>query len=238
MSMRLFQKLSTFCRIRDFSDHFSAVRAVKKEGELRKIAKAVSITKDILASLDLSKMRTENDVKRFLFSETLERGAEPAFEPIVATDRNSSFPHYRGGNAKLGSSVLVDYGVKYDYYCADLTRCFFLTNSKKNKEREEIYEHLIEITNKIAANIKLFKTGREMAKYSEQLLANYKLPKLIHSIGHGIGLEVHEFPRLGKKSKDKLVKTTIAIEPAVYFRDYGLRYEDNIYFDGKSARIL
>ena len=61
---------------------------------------------------------------------------------------------------------------------------------------------------------------------------------MIHSIGHGIGLSVHEFPRLSKKYKDKIAGTTFTIEPAFYLRRYGMRFEDMVYFDGKKARIL
>ena len=237
-SMRLFEKLREFCRPKDISEELNAIRAVKNDEEIAKIEKAAKITKEIFDSIDFAKMRTENDVKKFLLIETLERGVEPAFEPIVATDRNSSFPHYRSGDVKLGDSLLIDYAVKYAHYCADLTRCFFLNNSIENKKREENYNSLIEIAKKIVTNLKNFKTGKDVALYSEKLIKEYKLPKLIHAIGHGIGLEVHESPKLGKKSKDKIAKRALAIEPAVYFKDCGLRYEDDIYFDGKIARIL
>ncbi len=236
ISMRLFEKLSKFCKPTDASEKIAASRAVKNNEEVAKIARAAKITKEIFDSIDFSKMRTELDVKRFLLRETLEQNVEPAFEPIVATDRNASFPHYRAGNVKLGNMVLIDYAVKYEYYCADLTRCFFLNNSQENKKYEAQYESLKEITNKIVANLKRFKTGKEVALYSEKLMKEYKLPAMIHSVGHGIGLEVHEAPRLGKKSKDKIANTTLAIEPAVYFKDYGLRYEETV--DAKNARVL
>ncbi len=237
-SMRLFEKLGEFCKPKDISAELNAIRAIKKEEEVVKIEKAAKITKKILDSVDFAKMRTENDVKKVLLIETLEMGCEPAFEPIVATDRNSSFPHYRSGDVKLGDSLLIDYAVKYEHYCADLTRCFFLNNSIENKKREENYNSLIEITKKIVANLKNFKTGKDVAFCSEKLIKEYRLPKLIHAIGHGIGLEVHESPKLGKKSKDRIARSALAIEPAIYFKDYGLRYEETIYFDGKIARIL
>lgn len=243
ISMRLFEKLKVFCKPMDVSEELSVKRSMKNEDEVKKIASAAIMTKKIFDSLEstgFSKMRTENDVKRFLLKETLELEVEQAFEPIVATDKNASFPHYRGGNAKLGDFVLIDYAVKFENYCADLTRCFFLNNSKKNKKIEEQYKILQEITNKIifSMNKKEFKYGKDVANYSELLIKEYKLPEMIHSIGHGVGLEIHEMPRLSKKSKDKISGTTLAIEPACYFKDYGLRFEETAYFDGKNARIL
>ncbi|MBS3067661.1 aminopeptidase P family protein [Candidatus Micrarchaeota archaeon] len=238
ISMRLFEKLSKFCKPIDASEKFAAQRAVKNKEEISKIARAAKITKEIFNSIDFSKMRTELDVKRFLLRETLDLDVEPAFEPIVATDRNASFPHYRASNVKLGNMVLIDYAVKYQYYCADLTRCFFLKNSEENKELEGNYNSLIEITNKIVANLRRFKTGKDVALYSEKLIKEYKFPPMIHSIGHGVGLEVHEAPRLGKKSKDKLANAALAIEPAVYFKEYGLRYEETIYISKNEVKIL
>jgi len=115
-----------------------------------------------------------------------------------------------------------------------------LNNSKKNEEREHRYNSLQEITNKIVSGMKTkkFKYGKDVGAYSEKLINEYKLPKMIHSIGHGVGLEIHEMPRLNKKSNDRIDKGVMAIEPAIYFNDYGLRFEETIYFNGKIARIL
>ena len=82
------------------------------------------------------------------------------------------------------------------------------------------------------------KTGKDLAVLSKKLYKKHKLPSLVHSIGHGIGLQVHECPRLGMKSKDRLKGTVMALEPAVYYEEFGIRYEENVYFDGKRARVL
>ncbi len=238
ITLRLAARLKTMCKLRDESDFFARARTTKRKDEVSKIARAVSITKKIFNSIDFSKMKTEVDIKKYLLIETLKHGCEPAFEPIVATDRNARFPHYRSGDVKLGEMVLIDYGVRYKQYCADLTRCFFLKNTKKNTERKRIYNQLIKMTRSIVSNMPKLKTGKGVALYSAQLIKQFSLPEMIHSIGHGIGLEVHEAPRLGKKSTDPINGATVAIEPAVYFDDYGLRYEETVYFDGKNAKIL
>lgn len=241
ISMALFEKLAAFCKPKDISRKLYEQRAVKNADEIKNIAHAAKITKRIFASLDFSKMKTESDVKKTLLAQTLERGLEPAYEPIVATDRNSSFPHYNGkdgNNVKLGKTLLIDYAVRYKHYCADITRCFFLDGSKENKQKKEQYEILQGMTDAIVANMKKFKTGGDIAAYSEDLFNEHMLPKPVHSIGHGVGLDIHEAPRLRRGSKDRLAGATIAVEPAVYFKSYGLRYEETVYFDGKKARIL
>jgi Xaa-Pro dipeptidase len=73
------------------------------------------------------------------------------------------------------------------------------------------------------------KAGKDVALLSERLLQSYGFPPLVHSIGHGVGMEVHEYPSLGKQSKDELAAgTVLAIEPAAYFKRYGVRFEDMV----------
>lgn len=238
LSMAVFEKLLAFCKPKDVCRELYMLRADKNAGEVGKIARSAKITKEIFAGLDVSGMQTEADVAKSLLMETIGRGLEPAYDPIVATDRNSSFPHYKSGNAKIGEILLIDYAVKYKYYCADITRCLFTGNSKENMKRKGEYDALQEITRRITKNMREFETGGDIAGYSEQLFEEYGFPKQIHAIGHGVGLDVHESPRLRTGSDDRLAKSTFAIEPAVYFRKYGLRYEETVYFDGKYARIL
>ena len=131
---------------------------------------------------------------------------------------------------------MIDYGVRYEHYCADLTRCFIL--DKDNSKTKE-YEKLQDICYEIVDSLPNLRTGKDVAKLSEKLIAKAKFPKLIHSIGHGVGLDVHELPRLGMKSKDRITAgAMLAIEPAFYGKNYGMRFEETICFNGKRARIL
>ncbi len=231
-----YRELSRVSKLTDISEKLLEKRAMKRKDEVEKIKKAVKATKKILLNLDFSKMKTEEDVKKYLLGETAAEGLHPAFQPIVASDRNSRMPHYSGGKGKLGKLVLVDYGVRYEHYCADLTRTFFLKSAKKE---EENYETLQEIFKEVITNIPKVKTGKQLAEFAKSRLEAYGLPKPIHSIGHGIGLDVHEKPWLRLKSTNKIPKsTTMAIEPGAYFKDYGLRFEETVYFDGKNTRVL
>ncbi|MFH0737118.1 MAG: Xaa-Pro peptidase family protein [Candidatus Micrarchaeota archaeon] len=235
MSARMAKKIGKICRLKDDSQGLLKMRAQKTPDEVSHIRRAVRETKDIFDSLDLESAKTELDLQKQLLSMTLERGLEPAFEPIVASGHNSSFPHYRAGMKKLGGLVLVDYGVRYRHYCADLTRCFILDGDRKKKER---YERLQGICHFLADSLPSLGTGKDVAALAEDLMAKAGFPKMIHSIGHGIGLDVHELPSLNRKSEDPLSKAAMAIEPAFYLKGYGMRYEETVWNDGKRARVL
>ena len=218
-----YKKLSKLARLKDYSEQFLLVRAKKRKNEISKIRKAVQFSKKIFSELEsrIHHMKTESDVRSFLLTRTLELGLEPAFEPITASGSNSRFPHYQSGNnAKLHDMVLVDYGVRYEHYCSDLTRCFFLKHGTK---AEKTYLVMQEMFADIIDNFPDFVSGKGLAVFTEKLYAKHSLPLPPHSIGHGIGLDVHEYPRLSKRYKDLLVGTTMAIEPSAYFNSFEKR---------------
>jgi len=228
-------RLRPFCRLNDRANVLLTARMKKKGGEVAKISRAARHTKEIIHSLDFKKAKTEFDVKKQLLVATAELGLEPAFEPIVSTDRTTSFPHYRAGNRKIGSLVLIDYGVKYEHYRADISRCVVLDGDRKKKGE---YEKLRNVCHTIIDSLHTLNTGRDVSLLSAKLMKKAGFPDMIHSIGHGVGLDIHELPHLNAKSKDKIAGSTMAIEPAFYLKTYGMRHEETVYFDGKKARIL
>jgi Xaa-Pro aminopeptidase len=236
MSARMARKLGALCRLKDHSPELLAQRAAKNPAEVSDIRKAVRKTKEIFESLDLRAARTELDLQKQLMVATAEMGLEQAFEPIVSSGPGTSYPHYQAGRRKLGDLVLVDYGVKANHYCSDLTRCFIRGRDRKMKEQ---YERLQDICWFLADSLPALERGKDIAKLSSDLIKKAGFPPLIHSIGHGVGLEIHELPRLGMKSEDRLAGTAIAIEPAFYLAGrYGMRYEETVWFDGKRGRVL
>lgn len=234
LSARLFLRLKKICKPKDYSVELLKERARKKPIEVSNIRKAVKLTKEIIDSLDIKGAKTEQDLERQLIRMTIEKGLEPAFDPIVSSGVATSFPHYKAGRKKLGPIILVDYGVRYAHYCSDLTRCFVIGDSEKKKR----YESLQAILHELVDSLPDMEQGKEVAQKSDELIKKAGLPKMIHSIGHGVGLDIHEFPRLGLKSDDELARSVIAIEPAFYLKNYGMRYEETVWFDGKRARIL
>ena len=207
----------------DAGGKISALRGAKGKGELGLLSQSAAIARRILDSLDPWECKTEEELAARLKGEALEAGAEVSFEPIVASGKNSSYPHHLPTAAKLGGAVLVDFGVKSRGYCSDFTRCYFWT---KGMKEEETYLKCRDAFEEIAEGLSGCRKGRDVALLSERLLERHDLPPLMHAIGHGVGLEVHECPHLGKKSEDLLGEgTVIAIEPAAYLKSYGVRFE-------------
>ncbi|MGV8176403.1 MAG: M24 family metallopeptidase [Candidatus Bilamarchaeaceae archaeon] len=235
MTARMYMKLKRGRGICDITEQMLEKRARKGPGEMAKIREAVHVTREILGSIDISDFRTESDLYRQLAMETAERGLEFAFEPIVAADRNSGKPHHRAGPKKIEKMVLVDFGVKCDGYCADLTRCYF----KEKCNAKADYDAMGEVFGSVLDGLGDCSTGKDVARLAEREYRRRSIPLPPHSIGHGIGLEVHEYPRLKSTGAgDQIMKAAMAIEPAVYRKEYGVRYEDDVYFDGKRARLI
>lgn len=228
----------TGAKLVDYSEEFLQIRSLKTKEEVEKTKKAVKLTKEIFENLDFKKAKTEADLIKQIKIDTVERGLDQAFEPIVGSGANSSFPHYHGNKGKIwqGGFVLIDYGVKFDRYCADLTRCFII---KPNKKLETEYEKLQSVFDSIIDQIPNFDLGSDIGKCAQEEIKKAGFPQLIHSIGHGVGLQIHEYPSLGLKSNHKIKNTIMAIEPAFYYAGkYGMRFEETIYFDGKKVQIL
>lgn len=232
---KIYEKLKKAAKTKDAADSLLVARAIKKPKEIRKIKKAVSLTKKLFSEIDLQNFRTEKELADWLVMRTYEMGLKPAFEPIIGSGAHSAFPHYKPASSRMGNFALIDYGVRFENYCSDLTRFCF---AKKEKEVFDAYEKAQDIFYSIMDSFPDFETGKDLALFSEGLFRKYSFPQPIHSIGHGVGLEVHEYPRLNKKYEDPLKGTAMAIEPAAYFKNFGVRFEETIYFDGKKARVL
>lgn len=224
-------------RLVDMSDKLQAIRAVKKEGEVSRIRRAVSISKDVLHSIALSTSMTELDVVRQLARECLERRVSFAYPPIVAAGAASAQPHHLPAAKRLGSGVvLIDFGVKFQNYCADLSRCYFLGPAKQERKR---YEEAKDVFHSIVDQLPACRTAGELVRMGDKVMKKTGWPPLIHAPGHGIGLQVHEDPHLYSKSAEKLRPNMVmALEPAFYSSRFGVRYENEVVWGKKKARVL
>lgn len=223
-------------RLADAGGRAYETRGSKSAGEIRLLARSAAIARKILDGLDPWESKTEQELASRLKIAALGAGAEISFEPIVASGKNASYPHHGAGGKRLGNAVLVDFGVRYKGYCSDFTRCYFRANGSKE---EEAYEKCRDVFWRLLGLLDDCENGKEVAAVSASLLKKAGLPTLIHSIGHGIGLEVHEYPHLGRKSLDKLAEgTVLALEPAAYFKNYGVRFEEMVVRAKKGWKML
>ncbi|MEM3625526.1 MAG: M24 family metallopeptidase [Candidatus Bilamarchaeaceae archaeon] len=235
--LRIYKKICGKDFAEDATDELYKRRAKKTKKEISKIKKAVRFTLDIIEKFSRCENKSEKEIAEEIILETYKNGLEPAFLPIVATGKNASTPHALCTRKKIEDYVLIDYGVKYKKYCADVTRCYFF-DTEKGKKLKEKYETLKKISETIVEKCGKMKSSKEISEYYQMLNKKAGFPAPLHSIGHGIGLEVHEYPRFGKKYNDDIIQTTFTIEPGVYTKEYGLRYENTVYHDGKRIVVL
>lgn len=213
------------------------IRTIKTPEEIGKLKNAANLNKkgfDFVKNLLVEGVK-ESDIARELKIFWLTTaGAEASFEPIIAFGKNSSKPHYRAGQSRLEKNdvALVDIGVSLDGYQSDATKTYLIGNAcGKIKHIYSIVEAALEETLKICKPglpiIKLDQTARNIIK-NEGFEKEFK-----HSIGHGLGLEVHEYPILkaGSIFENHLLKEgmCLTIEPGIYLEGFGgVRLEKSI----------
>jgi len=222
----------------DISDDLKNLRIVKKKGEIDKVKKACQITDMILNRCfqSFKKFSKESDVKDFLLSSMRKLGVEPSFDPIVASGSGSSVPHYEGAGRLRKGFCIIDFGVKFEGYCSDMTRTVYL--GKPSKKEIDDYNFILEIQKKA---IDMIKPGIKIGNLAKDIRMEFgeKEKFFIHSLGHGVGLDIHEAPSLGIKSKDIFkAGMTVAVEPGIYYPNrYGIRIEDTVLV-GKVPEVL
>src|SRR3989338_3995903 len=234
------KKLFPKAKLVDISKKLTELRAEKTLLEIKKIEKACQITDfafdELLKALRQKKFSaesTEQEIADFLEVKIKSKGAELAFPTIVASGKNSAIPHHQTSNQKLKPGfLLLDFGAKYQYYCADMSRTIYL--GRPSKKEVLLYELLLKAQKEAIIQVKENLFFSELDKSCRKWLAQYS-SYFIHSLGHGVGLEVHEKPSYAAEGKEKILKNELfTIEPGLYFPcKFGIRIEDTVLFDGK-----
>ena len=227
---KMFYDISEICR---------NIRIIKNEEEIKRIKEACRITDKIfeLFLRNCRKLKNERDILRFIQDKFAEFGAESAFNPIIASSRNASMPHYELCSSRIKRGFcMLDFGAKYRNYCSDMTRTVFY--GIPNKKERELYEKVLDVQND---SIKCIRQGIEgKSPYYSARKELGKLSKLfIHGLGHGIGIEVHESPSLSKYSEDVLKENMVfTIEPGIYKKNnFGIRIEDTVLLSKKCVHL-
>ena len=241
-----FNTYKSLCsEIENVSDEIKAKMSVKTASEIEKIKRACEITeKAFYKVLDkvkegISERELANELEYILKS----LGADgTSFETIVAFGENSTVPHHETGNTKLkeNQNVLIDFGGVVDGYMADMTRTFFY--GEPTAEYIETYNQVLKANEKIIEEITVGTLGKQAHERAVEILDEKDLGKyLTHSLGHGVGVNIHEHPTLGPKSVDEIKEGMVfTIEPGVYIEGkYGIRIEDTVYLKkGKAERLF
>lgn len=220
----------------DSSVAFVEAMSVKESYELDNIKSACAVTDRAFESLlnVIKEGMSENEVAAELEYLMRKYGASgTSFDTIVAFGEGSSVPHHETSLRKLkfGDIILIDFGCKVNGYCSDCTRTFLFGDDNRHEEFKSAYEHVLESHMLVKEKLTDGMTGREADAIARDCLKTYGLDSYFtHSLGHGIGVNIHEFPRLSPKSEDKIVNGMVfSDEPGVYFGGkFGIRIEDTV----------
>ena len=207
-------------------------RMIKDEYEIEKIKKACEITDKCFEYLvsyikpGMTEIQISDEIIKFF----KENGADGlAFETIVAAGVNSSKPHAVPSNKQIieGEPITIDMGCKYQGYCSDMTRTVFVKDVPQCVK--DVYN--IVLKNQINVNEQM-KDGEQIKGICKNLESDFKVNgfDLIHALGHGVGLEIHENPVLSSRN-DLVLKENMIVtnEPGIYIPgQFGIRIEDTV----------
>jgi len=226
------------------SDMAEGLRRVKTAREMTKIREAVRIAASALRRASRMRLagRSEKEVAFELESYMRGLGAErPAFGIIVASGPNSSKPHHLTSERKIlkNEPVLVDIGAEYQGYKSDLTRVFF--SGKITPLEAKVYETVLTAQEKALEAASAGVPACEVDAAARRHIADSGYGRYFgHSLGHGVGLDVHELPRISKNENGWLLPGMVfTLEPAVYLPGkFGIRIEDMVLVGGKGTEVL
>ena len=249
-SMNLPYEIAT--RLKDFvgkavlvpiKDLVELCRAVKDEAEIELIKKSIRLTRTVMdkAVKEVEPGVPEEAIGKKIELEFIKSGGRPSFEPIVAAGPNSSKPHAVPSAALIenNSFVMIDMGCKLNGYNSDLTRMVVL--GRVSEKFKKIYNIVSAAQNKaieiVASGIRLAEADKAARGYIQSKgFGKY----FGHSLGHGVGMDVHEEPSVSSRSQGVLkAGMVITIEPAIYIPNFGgVRIEDMVLVTEKGCEIL
>ena len=241
-----YSKLKKLAKLRPLN--LKNLRIIKREEEIKNIKLACKIGdqafKFILDKLrlGLTEQKISNQLEFFIKQKT-----DVSFKPIVAFGKHSSVPHHLCSKTKLKNNqiVLLDFGVKVNNYCSDMSRTvFFGKASEKFKKMHQTVllaqQKAIEYINSqlLIVNGQLF--AKDIDKIARDYITDQGFPNIIHSVGHGVGIQVHEPPHLSPNSKDIIKENMVfSVEPGIYLPKVGgVRIEDLVLVTKNGAELI
>lgn len=221
-------------------------RMKKTQPELKAMREAAKLTDKaakVLQNEIIAPGKTERQVAVELDSvmRSFKDVQNVSFETIVAAGLHAAYSHHDNTNVKLksGQVVICDFGIFVDGYCSDMTRTFAIDGV--SEDLINIYNIVYEAQQKAIKSVKIGKTFNEVDKAAREIIKEYGYAKyFVHSLGHGLGLEVHEAPTINMDSKTKMQENcTFTVEPGVYVPGLGgVRIEDDVLITKSGTELL
>lgn len=240
-SLSEYRKLQTLnVQLKDAMPAFNGCMAIKTQDELSAIERACAIAEEGFLKLlpAIREGMSERECAARLEYEMCAAGGEgTSFDTIVAFGANASVPHHETGDTRLrfGDEILIDFGCRKEGYCSDITRTFLFGDDKRHEKFKESYAHVLWAHELFKEKFHAGMTGREGDAIAREYLKKYGLDQYFtHSLGHGIGLNIHEEPRLSPGSETVFSDGMVfSDEPGVYFAgEAGIRIEDTVFLQG------
>ena len=240
-----YKKVFGGAKICDCSATLASLRFIKDDAEILSVKAACEIAEKAVgdAMRHAYEGITERELKKYLETRMEELGSEgAAFDTIVAFGKNAAVPHHETGETRLKKNhvILIDTGCKINGYCSDITRTAFF--GTPDTEFLKAYDAVFCANLKAEEKIREGMSGKDADKIARDLLTGRGYGEYFtHSLGHGVGLEIHENPRLSPKSDDVLKSGTVfTVEPGVYIEGkFGIRIEDTCVMEnGRAVRLF
>jgi Xaa-Pro aminopeptidase len=221
-----------------------ALRESKDEDEVALIAEAARIATNALSRTlpQISAGQSELEIAGILEKALRDEGSEEApFPPIVASGPRSALPHARASRRKVerGELLLMDFGAQHQGYCSDVTRTFVI--GLPTPEQRDIYGVVRDANHIASHSVRAGMTGMAADALARSYIERCGHGEAFgHSLGHGLGLEVHESPRLARTAEAALVTgSVVTIEPGIYRAGWGgVRIEDDVHLSANGPQIL
>jgi len=220
------------------------LRKVKDENEIKRMRKAGELTSEgmrVAGEIIAAGIKEYEVAAEIEYAMRKLGSSGTAFETIVASGLSSAFPHGGCSDKKIeeGDLVIVDVGATYKSYRSDMTRTFVV--GKPSEKQKKLYEIVRAAQKKAVETMKPNTKAKDVDATARKAITDAHYEEyFVHSLGHGVGLEIHEPPNLSPDSKDVLAAgNVVTVEPGIYLVGYGgIRIEDTILVQKKGVEKL
>ncbi len=244
LSFYMYNALSKCADLEPSGVDFEVLRSVKSENEISLMKESASVAeKAYLETLNfISAGKTEKEIASYLNYQMALNGAEKnSFDTICVSGKNGSLPHGVPSDKKVreGEFITLDFGAVKNGYCSDMTRTVAV--GYITEEMEYVFDLVLRAQDDAEKALHAGMTGAEADEVARKIISEVGYGQyFVHSLGHGIGIEVHEYPNLSPSNKEPLkVNQIVSVEPGIYIPEkFGVRIENTVVIEEDRAISL